>query len=150
MTAALYVFPVTDTPPSPDDLLTAREVAALLGRSVDHVRKLLYSGALPGELDERDRNYRVRRADAEAYLAGRRGDPSPMFAELGAFAALIEATENLRDDLIECRNRAMLAWRDDRGATTVAIAAAAGMGRQNATDVLSATRARVRAQRPPQ
>ena len=150
MTAALYVFPVTDTPPSPGDLLTVREVAALLDLHIDTVRKLIYSGALPGELDERDRNYRIRRVDAEAYRDGHfRGDPSPMFAELGAYDDLIEACRRLERDTIAQRDQRMVALNDE-GQTVTAIAKATRMGRQHVTRILRATRAEIRAQRPPQ
>ena len=61
---------------SPDDLLTTYQVAALLGTSVDSVMSAIDRGSLPaivsdGALPRRQR-LRVRRADMEAYRAGRR------------------------------------------------------------------------------
>ena len=61
---------------SPDDLLTTYQVAALLGTSIDSVMHAIDRGSLPaividGELPRRQR-LRLRRADVEAYRAGRK------------------------------------------------------------------------------
>lgn len=139
MTAPCDTRPVTY--PRPDDALTVFEAADILDLSTDHVRGLVRSGKLPGRLDPTDRNYRIARAAVDAYAAGRAAPPSPMFAELGAYADRIAALQEQIDAVVRERNRAMLRWRDERGASTTAVAAAARMGRQHATDVLRVTRA---------
>lgn len=136
------VEPVTH----PDDQLTVSEVASILHRTTDHVRTLVHSGRLPAELDPADRNYRIRRADLDEYRQGRAAPPSPMFEELGRFADDIAALQSQIDTLTRERNRAMLRWRDEHGASVTAIASAARVGRQHATDVLRVARAEARAE----
>ncbi len=61
---------------SPDDLLTTYQAAALLGISMDALMHAIDRGSLPatvidGALRRRQR-LRLRRADVEAYRAGRK------------------------------------------------------------------------------
>jgi excisionase family DNA binding protein len=142
VTATLYGESVTSSvEPRPDDRLTVPEVAALLGLTTDYTRTLIYSGRLPSEVDERDRNYRVRRGDVEAFLAGRATvELRPMFVELGGYVARIKDLRDRLDALVDERNRAMVRWRDG-GATVPAIAEAVGMTRQHATEAIRLTRA---------
>jgi excisionase family DNA binding protein len=142
VTATLYVESVTSSvEPRPDDRLTVPEVAALLGLTTDYTRTLIYSGRLPSEVDERDRNYRVLRHDVEAFLAGRATvELRPMFVELGGYVARIKDLRDRLDELVDERNRAMVRWRDG-GATVTAIAEAVGMTRQHATEAIRLTRA---------
>ena len=60
---------------SPDHLLTTYQVAALLGISIDAVMHAIDRGTLPAVVVDRSlpqrQGRRLRRADVEAYRAGR-------------------------------------------------------------------------------
>lgn len=140
MTATLYGSRVA-IDSDPDARLTVREVAQLLNRSTDYVRTLFYSNTIPNEVDERDGNYRARRGDVDAYLAGRlKSDPLPMFADLGDLADQIAAAEKLRDDLIAERGRRLVYWVDERHETVTAAAQALKRTRKRTTDLLRLAR----------
>ncbi len=61
---------------SPDDLLTTYQAAALLGISIDAVMHAIDRGTLPAVVIDRRlpqrQGLRLRRADVEAYEAGRK------------------------------------------------------------------------------
>ena len=61
---------------APDDLLTTYQAAALLGISIDAVMQAIDRGSLPAVVVDRGlpqrQGLRLRRADVEAYAAGRK------------------------------------------------------------------------------
>ncbi|MEX5298109.1 helix-turn-helix domain-containing protein [Kocuria sp. CPCC 205292] len=61
-----------DSAGSPEDLLTTSQAAALAGISATHLRNLTSEGVLP--VQYRGSHRRIRRADVEAWRAGRRRD----------------------------------------------------------------------------
>jgi len=58
-----------------DDLLDCARAATYLGVQVTTVRRLLRQGRLPGRQERGD--WRIRRADCDAWLAARRGGFAP-------------------------------------------------------------------------
>lgn len=147
MTATLYGSRVA-IDSDPDARLTVREVAQLLNRSTDYVRTLFYANTIPNEIDERDGNYRARRAVVDAYLAGRlQSDPSPMFTEMGTFDSEIAAAKKAWEDLIAERNRRLVYWVDERKESVTAAAEAAKLTRKRTGDLLKLTRAQLAQER---
>lgn len=82
--------PTADRPPHPDDLLSTREAAEVMGVTDAHVRRLIGErGELPAQRIGA-RSWAIRRADAEAWAAvQRRRGPKPRNEDRASWATLV-------------------------------------------------------------
>jgi hypothetical protein len=120
---------------TPDELLTARQVADLLGVNHKYVYDLISRGhlATDGEVP-----VLIRRRDADEYRRrrNRRKEPNPdMVVEVRGIVADIATARRRLRDLIAERNLRAAWWADEGGEPVENIAdAAGGVHRPNASE----------------